>query len=245
MASFEDSAMLLPLRAGAEPVIPSLVPNNLITICENKVAFAFDRFIYIADTLDKKSPLQVVPISCSDTVFGLHRLVTPQRGAGSNEFVVALGAAWIQVIETEEMQNAFMYKIPAANPRPGLVHFAQSMCLLTPGAAITKHRLRLPAPPARAPLPDPQLQNDCRNERWQPRHFSGRGLQVRSQRHPEAAVSPRVGVAHVRRVALRLPVRAPPPPSSLPRSIFVTLCAGTQARLMAMLFSTRTIRIAN
>ena len=110
MASFEDSAMLLPLRAGAEPVIPSLVPNNLITICENKVAFAFDRFIYIADTLDKKSPLQVVPISCSDTVFGLHRLVTPQRGAGSNEFVVALGAAWIQVIETEEMQNAFMYK---------------------------------------------------------------------------------------------------------------------------------------
>ena len=151
MASFEDSSLLLPLRSGPEPVIPSLIPNNLITICENKIAFAFDRFIYIADTLDKKSPLQVVSSSCSDSVFGLHRLVTPQRGSGSNEFIVALGAAWIQVIETEEMQNAFMYKIPAANPRPGLVHFAQSMCLLSPGPAITKHRFRTSFPaPARA-----------------------------------------------------------------------------------------------
>jgi hypothetical protein len=143
MASFEDSAILLPLRIGTEPVIPSLCPNNLLAICDNKVAFAFDRFIYIADTLDKRSPLQVAQISCADAAFGLHRLCLPQRGSASNEFIVALGAAWIQVIETEEMQNAFSYKIPAANARSGIVHFAQSMCLLTPGSLITKHRFSL------------------------------------------------------------------------------------------------------
>ena len=208
MASFEDSAMLLPLRAGPEPVIPSLIPNNLVAIGESKVAFAFDRHIYIADTLDKKSPLQVATSSCSDSVFGLHRLVTPQRGSGSNEFIVALGAAWIQVIETEEMQNAFMYKIPAANARPGLVHFAQSMCLLSPGAAVTKHRLRtLPSPPLRAQTPDPQLQNGCRDERWKPCHLHRRGIQVRSQHHPEIADSPRVCIARVRRLAQRRAVR--------------------------------------
>ena len=140
MASFEDSAILLPLRLGSEPVIPSLCANNLISISESKVAFAFDRFIYVADTLDKRSPLQVISSSCADAVFGLHRLSMPQRGSGSNEFIVALGAAWIQVIETEEMQNAFSYKIPAANARPGIVHFAQSMCLLSPGESVPKHR---------------------------------------------------------------------------------------------------------
>jgi hypothetical protein len=139
MASFEDSAILLPMRSGTEPVIPSLCPNNLIAICENKVAFAFERFIYIADTLDKRSPLQVIQSSCADAAFGLHRLCLPDR-SGSNEFIVALGAAWIQVIETEEMQNAFSYKIPAANARSGIVHFAQSMCVLTPGTFIAKHR---------------------------------------------------------------------------------------------------------
>lgn len=140
MASFEDSAILLPMRSGTEPVIPSLCPNNLIAICENKVAFAFERFIYIADTLDKRSPLQVIQSSCADAAFGLHRLCLPDR-SGSNEFIVALGAAWIQVIETEEMQNAFSYKIPAANARSGIVHFAQSMCVLTPGTFVTKHRM--------------------------------------------------------------------------------------------------------
>jgi hypothetical protein len=144
MASFEDSAILLSLRSGTEPVIPSLCANNLIAICENKVAFAFDRFIYVADTLDKRSPLQVAQISCADAAFGIHRLCLPQRGSGSNEFIVALGAAWIQVIETEEMHNAFSYKIPAANARSGIVHFAQSMCLLSPGSLVTKHRSAAP-----------------------------------------------------------------------------------------------------
>ena len=143
MASFEDSAILLPLRLGSEPVIPSLFTNNLIAISDSKVAFAFDRFIYTVDTNDKQSPLQVACSSCADAAFGLHRLSMPERGSGSNVFIVALGAAWIQVIETEEMQNAFSYKIPAANARPGIVHFAQSMCLLSPGVLIPKHRFAL------------------------------------------------------------------------------------------------------
>jgi hypothetical protein len=140
MASFEDSAILLSMRSGSEPVIPSLGTNNLIAICENKVAFVFERFVYVVDTLDKRSPVQVLSSPCADAAFGIHRLSLPQRGASSNEFIVALGAAWIQVIDTEEMQNAFSYKIPAANARSGIVYFAQSMCLLTPGSSVTKHR---------------------------------------------------------------------------------------------------------
>jgi hypothetical protein len=172
MASFEDSAILLPLRSGSEPVIPSLCTNNLIAISESKVAFAFDRFVYIADTLDKRSPLQVASSSCADAAFGLHRLSVPQRGSGSNEFIVALGSAWVQVIETEEMQNAFSYKIPAANARPGIVHFAQAMCLLSPAASVPKHRCAFRCPGCRACDPlanfsvsDFPLQNDNWNER--------------------------------------------------------------------------------
>ena len=183
MASFEDSAILLSMRSGSEPVIPSLCTNNLTAVCENKVAFAFERFIYVADTLDKRSPLQVVASPCADAAFGIHRWSLPQRGTGSNEFIVALGAAWIQVIETEEVQNVFSYKIPAANARPGIVHFAQSMCVLTPGSSVTKHRS------APFPLPSvatrrisvffrrsghtrPPSQNDSWHERRKSHHIS-------------------------------------------------------------------------
>jgi hypothetical protein len=176
MASFEDGAILLPLRLGTEPVIPSLCTNNLITISESKVAFAFDRFVYTLDTLDKRSPVQVASSSCADAVFGLHRLSMPERGSGSNEFIVALGAAWIQVIETEEMQNAFSYKIPAASARAGIVQFAQSMCVLSPGASVPKHRFAQCAHlPLRSNLP---LQNDSWDERRKPDQLSCCRLQV-------------------------------------------------------------------
>jgi hypothetical protein len=179
MASFEDSAILLPLRSGSEPVIPSLCTNNLIAISESKVAFAFDRFVYIVDTLDKRSPLQVASCSCADAAFGLHRLSVPQRG-GSNEFIVALGSAWVQVIETEEMQNAFSYKIPAANARPGIVHFAQAMCLLSPAASVPKHRFAFRCTGCRAcaPLANFPLQNDNWNERRKSYQLPRRRLQV-------------------------------------------------------------------